>query len=119
MRLPDPERLKWLAPPHQIKNDFARVQEQLSTLLVAGQAKAVYSVNPRTIYVANEGALGPIAIKELRLETAFKRLQSVTIRRHRMLREFNAAACFAVGSGWSVDLAFLLGSRTHRRSPMH
>jgi len=99
MRPPDPERLKWLAPPHQITNDFARVQEQLSTLLVAGQGKAVYSVNARTIYVANEGTLGPVAIKELRFETAFKRLQSATIRRHRMLCEFNAAACFAHRGG--------------------
>jgi len=80
-------------------DEFTSLRPDLDRALGDRRATEVYSVNTRSIYQLDDRALGPIAIKELRFETPYKRWRAATLRRHRVLCEFNAGSCFAGRGG--------------------
>ena len=56
-------------------------------------------MNDRTIYRLDDAVLGPLAVKELRYPRLLDRARATTVRRHRVLCEFHAAAAFARRGG--------------------
>lgn len=104
MRPPQIAKLKWLRPRNTSAADFAPIRQELERALAERQTNEVYSVNTRSIYQLDDPTLGPIAIKELRFETLPKRWRAAYLRRHRVLCEFNAHACFAARGGTTPRL---------------
>lgn len=104
MITPDITQLDWLCPRSMNAEEFIRLRPALERVLSAGPAREVYSVNTRSIYQLDDSELGSIAIKELRFETASRRWRAATVRRHRVLCEFNAAGCFAARGGLTPRL---------------
>jgi hypothetical protein len=99
VRPPDSDLLRWLAPAGSGPDEFAATRPLFEQWLSRSPGKAVYSVNTRSIYRIDDDTNGPIAIKELRFESAAGRLRATTIRRHRVLCEFRAQAAFHARGG--------------------
>ncbi len=117
MHAPQLSQLQWLRPRNMEARAFAELRPHLADILTNPNATEVYSVNTRSIYSVNHATLGSIAVKELRFETTLKRYQAATLRRHRVLCEFYAAACFAKRGGSTPKLycAATEGRRTSVR----
>ena len=114
MHPPQISQLKWLRPRNMTVDEFTRLRPDLERALGDRRAMEVYKVNTRSIYQLDDKALGPIAIKELRFETPYKRWRAGNLRRHRVLCEFNAGSCFA-GRGGATPR--FLGAALEYRSP--
>lgn len=104
MRPPETGSLKWLRPTGSNADDFAASRPLFEQWLGRSPGNAVYSVNTRSIYRLDDDTTGPVAIKELRFESASGRLRATTIRRHRVLCEFRAQGAFRARGGNTPQL---------------
>lgn len=104
MHPPRLSQLRWLKPYNMEAAEFAELKPRLINAVERADKREVYSVNTRSIYTVDDQRLGSTGIKELRFETPWKRFQAATLRKHRVLCEFNAAACFATRGGHTPKL---------------
>jgi RIO-like serine/threonine protein kinase len=81
------------------EDEFPAIRGRLVGLLSKSLSDPIYSANRRSIYLAEDPILGRVAIKEMRYESAMRRLWFRTVRSRHALREFRVGSGFAARGG--------------------
>jgi hypothetical protein len=93
------ERLRWLEAPAPLREDAGALRARLEEIVARGETTQVYAAHRRRVYRAEDSALGPIAIKEVRNPSPARQLWYGWFAEHSGVREYRVGLAFAERGG--------------------
>jgi hypothetical protein len=98
-----PERLHWLETPPPLREDADDLRARLEAIVARGDTTQVYAAHRRSVYRAEDPALGPIAIKEVRNPSPARQLWYSWFAEHSGVREYRVGLAFAARGGRTLN----------------